>query len=167
MNKKNISNKIVLSGILIAIATIFGTFSIPIFGGKMSPVQHFINVVSAVTLGPIYSVGNAFIASCLRNIMGTGSLLAFPGSMIGALISGILFKKFKKIELALVGEVIGTGIIGALVAYPISRLILGNDIAAFVYIIPFSISCVGGSLIAYIFLKVPAISKILYERGNE
>ena len=92
---KDISRKAALSGLLIAIAVVFGTFSIPIFGAKMSPVQHFINVVSAVLLGPGYAVGNAFIASLLRNILGTGSLLAFPGSMAGAFLSGILFSKFK------------------------------------------------------------------------
>ena len=65
MEKKGLSKKLALSGVLIAIATIFGTFSIPIFGARMSPVQHFINVVTAVTLGPGYAVGNAFIASTL------------------------------------------------------------------------------------------------------
>ena len=58
---RDISRKAALSGLLIAIAVVFGTFSIPIFGAKMSPVQHFINVVSAVLLGPGYAVGNAFI----------------------------------------------------------------------------------------------------------
>ncbi|MBE6051032.1 MAG: energy coupling factor transporter S component ThiW [Clostridium sp.] len=161
MKGKSVAFKVAMSGVFIAIATIFGTFSIPIFGAKMSPVQHFINVITAVILGPIYALGNAFITSILRNIFGTGSLLAFPGSMIGAVLAGILFIKSKKIEAAVVGEIIGTGILGAIVAYPISALILGKDIALFAYIIPFSISCVGGSIIAYIFLKVSIINKFL------
>ena len=165
MKKENMTYKIALSGVLIAIATIFGTFSIPIFGAKMSPVQHFINVVSAVILGPSFAISNAFIASCLRNILGTGSLLAFPGSMVGALLSGILYKKFKKIEMALLGEVIGTGLIGAIIAYPISKILLGKEVALFAYVLPFSISCVGGALIAYIFLKVPSIKKVLMNEG--
>ena len=159
--------KFAISGILIALAVIFGTFSIPVFGAKMSPVQHFINVVTAVTLGPIYAVGNAFIASLLRNIMGTGSLLAFPGSMVGALLAGIVYKRFNKIEYSVLGEVIGTGIIGALLAYPISSLILGKEVALFAYIAPFSISCIGGAIIAYIFLKVPAIEKLLIKGMEE
>lgn len=161
MKGKSVAFKVAMSGVFIAIATIFGTFSIPIFGAKMSPVQHFINVITAVILGPIYALGNAFITSILRNIFGTGSLLAFPGSMIGAVLAGMLFIKSKKIEAAVVGEIIGTGILGAIVAYPISALILGKDIALFAYIIPFSISCVGGSIIAYIFLKVSIINKFL------
>mgnify|MGYP000610706952 CR=1 FL=1 len=146
MEKKGLSKKLALSGVLIAIATIFGTFSIPIFGARMSPVQHFINVVTAVTLGPGYAVGNAFIASTLRNILGAGSLLAFPGSMIGAFL----------------GEIIGTGFIGALVAYPISTLILGKEVALFAYVIPFCISCIGGGIIAYTFLKISTVRKVLF-----
>lgn len=158
---KDISRKAALSGLLIAIAVVFGTFSIPIFGAKMSPVQHFINVVSAVVLGPGYAVGNAFIASLLRNILGTGSLLAFPGSMAGAFLSGLLFSKFRKLEMALAGEVIGTGILGALLAYPVAALLMGKESAVFVYVIPFLISCTGGAIMAYAFLKVPVVRNFL------
>lgn len=159
MKEKELSKKLALSGVMIAIATIFGTFSIPVFGGRMSPVQHFINVVTAIILGPGYAVGNAFVTSTLRNVLGTGTLLAFPGSMIGAFLSAIMYKKFNKIELALVGEIIGTGFLGALVAYPIATLILGKEVAMFAYVIPFCISCIGGGLLAYVFLKIPAINK--------
>lgn len=158
---RDISRKVALSGLLIAIAVVFGTFSIPIFGAKMSPVQHFINVVSAVVLGPVYAVGNAFIASFLRNILGTGSLLAFPGSMAGAFLSGILFSKFRKLEMALAGEIIGTGILGALLAYPVAALLMGKESAVFVYVIPFLISCTGGAIMAYGFLKVPVVRRLL------
>lgn len=163
MNKDSIAFKMSVSGVLISIATIFGSFSIPILGAKISPVQHFINVVTAVTLGPMYALGNAFITSVLRNILGTGSLLAFPGSMIGAFLAGVLYKRFKKIELALLGEVIGTGIIGAIVAYPFAKILLGKEVAVFAYIIPFSISCIGGVIIAYIFLKIPQIKKVIVQ----
>lgn len=163
MNKKsNLTYKLVLSGLLIAIATIFGTFSIPILGARISPVQHFINVVSAITLGPAFAVINAFCASFLRNIFGTGSLLAFPGSMIGAFLAGILYKKFKSPLLSVIGEVVGTGIIGALVAYPIASLFLGKEGALFIYIVPFTLSSFAGAIMAYILISVPSIKKILH-----
>ena len=167
MNKRNIAFKLAMSGVFIAIATIFGTFSIPIFGAKMSPIQHFINVITAVLLGPGYAVLNAFVSSLLRNILGTGSLLAFPGSMIGAFLAGFAYKKFKKVEFALLGEVIGTGLLGALVAYPVATLFLGKEVALFIYVIPFSISCIGGASIAYMFLKVPSIRKLLIKEGEK
>ena len=95
-NKEKTTQKIVLSGILIAIATVLGTFSIPVLGAKASPVQHFVNVIAGITLGPVYGASCAFISSLLRNILGTGSLLAFPGSMVGVFLASILYRKFKK-----------------------------------------------------------------------
>lgn len=157
----SITKKVVLSGILIALATVLGTFSIPVLGAKAAPIQHFINIIAGVTLGPVYGVGCAFTSSLLRNMLGTGSILAFPGSMVGVLLAGILFKRFKKIELAVVGEIIGTGIIGALIAYPLASLVLGKEAAMFVYIVPFSLSSIVGSIIAYIILKIKIIKELL------
>ena len=159
--KSEATRKLVLSGILIAIATVLGTFSIPILGAKASPIQHLINVISGVTLGPVYGLLCAFVSSLLRNILGTGSILAFPGSMVGVLLAGLLYKKFKKVELAVIGEVVGTGIIGALLAYPLAAFVLGREVALFVYIIPFSLSSIVGSVIAYIVLKVKVIREFL------
>ena len=43
--------------------------------------------------------------------MGTGSLLAFPGSMVGAFLGGYLYQRFGRLTLAYFGEVFGTGIL--------------------------------------------------------
>ena len=78
--------------------------------------------------------------------------MAFPGSMIGAFFAGILFYKTKKLSLAFLGEVIGTGLIGALLAYPIAKFVLGKEMALFGMVIPFSVSTLGGSIIAIIII---------------
>ena len=158
---KDATRRLVISGILIALATILGTFSIPILGAKAAPIQHLINVIAAVTLGPVYGISCAFVSSLLRNMLGVGSILAFPGSMVGVFLAAILYKKFKKLEIAVVGEVIGTGIIGALLAYPLAAFVLGEEVALFVYIIPFSLSSIVGSVIAYIILKINAVRRFL------
>lgn len=150
---KNVQ-KLTLASLFIAIGTATGQLLyIPLGPSKIFPVQHFINVVASVLLGPYYSVACAFLISLLRNMLGTGSLLAFPGSMIGAGLAGLLFLKTRKIGWAAIGEVFGTGIIGALVSYPIAKLLYGMEIAAFYFILPFSLSTMVGSLFAYIFLK--------------
>ena len=42
--------------------------------------------------------------------------------MVGALLAGILYKRIlRKPIMAVIGEVIGTGILGALLAYPIAN----------------------------------------------
>lgn len=158
---KSKAQKVALSGVLIALAVVFGTFSIPIGAAKISPIQHFVNVVSAVTLGPFYAVVNAFAASFIRNILGTGSMLAFPGSMIGAFLAGVIYKKVNLLFSAVIGEVIGTGILGAIAAYPVALLIMGKEGAIFMFVTPFIMSCSAGALIAYCFLKIPVIREAL------
>ena len=110
-----------------------------------------VKVICAVLLGPWYGLGAAFIASLLRTLLGLGSLLAFPGSMCGALLCGLIYKKFGKIIPTLVAEVFGTGVIGGLLAYPIAIAFMGvsaANVAFYAYIVPFLISTVAGSLIA-------------------
>ena len=80
--------KLALAGVLCAVAVVGSVFvSFPVFGSKCAPVQHMVNILCAVFLGPWYGVAVAFAASLLRNLLGVGSLLAFPGSMCGALKS--------------------------------------------------------------------------------
>ena len=161
-NNQSMVYKLTLSGLFIAFGTVTGSvLYIPFLGGKMFPVQHFLNVVAAVVLGPFYGVANAFCISLLRNILGTGSILAFPGSMVGAFLAGIVYKKFKNIYLTAVGEFIGTGILGALIAYPMATMLLGKKVAAFAYVFPFSLSCAGGAILAVILLSVPVIRKVI------
>ncbi|WP_058486668.1 energy coupling factor transporter S component ThiW [Defluviitalea phaphyphila] len=157
------AKKISLSAIFIAIGVIAGNvIFIPIGASKCFPVQHTINVLTAIILGPSYSVAVAFSISLLRNILGTGSLLAFPGSMIGALLAGLIYKKTNIPILAVTGEVFGTGIIGGILAYPIAKFIIGNDVTSLFFIAPFSISTIGGSIISYIIIKIMDFSKIGY-----
>ena len=136
---------------------------IPVGVSKCFPVQHAINVLLAVLLGTKYSVGAAFGVSLLRNILGTGSLLAFPGSMIGAALAGILYKRTNHILGAVVGEIVGTGLIGGLVAYPVAKLFLGTSVGALFFVVPFLVSTVGGSLIAWAIFHTP-VTSFLQER---
>ena len=148
---KNQTKKICMAGILCAVAVVGSLFSFPVFGSKCAPVQHMVNILCAVLLGPAYGVGAAFIASLIRNLFGLGSLLAFPGSMFGALLCGIAYKYSKKLWITLIGEVFGTGILGGLCAYPIAILFMGKnagDIAFYAYVVPFLISTVGGAILA-------------------
>ena len=153
--------KITYSAIFVAIGVVCSPFNIPLGFAKCFPVQHLINVICAIILGPIYAVSCAFAISFLRNIMGMGTLLAFPGSMLGALLSGILYKKTNKISLAFVGEVIGTGLIGALISYPIATIFMNRQVAMFTYVIPFGISTLVGSIFAVILLKALEKTHIL------
>ena len=124
---------------------------LPGIRSKCAPVQHLVNVLCAVTVGPWWALAQAFIASLIRNLLGLGSPLAFPGSMCGALLGGLLYKYGKKLPFAYLGEVAGTGIIGGMLSYPVAYLVMGNKAAAlFTFVVPFLISTCGGTLIAII-----------------
>ena len=150
--KSNSTKKLALAGVLCAVAIVGSMFiTFPVLGSKCSPVQHMVNILCAVFLGPAYGVGAAFAASLLRNIIGVGSVVAFPGSMCGALLCGLVWRKSQNLWLTLAAEVFGTGILGGLAAYPLAIAFLDPAVipAAFYgYVVPFLISTVGGSILA-------------------
>lgn len=166
MRKTNVQ-KLTIASILCAVAVVGSLFSVPVLGSKCAPVQHMVNIICAVLLGPWYGVGVAFSASLIRNLLGLGSLMAFPGSMFGALLCGLMYWKAKKIFPTLVAEVFGTAILGGLCAYPLAVLFMGigaGNIAFYAYIIPFLISTLSGALLSgvliYFLSKAGALASI-------
>ncbi|MBO5461629.1 MAG: energy coupling factor transporter S component ThiW [Ruminococcus sp.] len=154
--KKNQTKKLCAAGIFCAVAVVGSMFSIPVFGSKCTPIQHMVNILCAVMLGPWYGVGVAFGASFIRNLLGLGSLMAFPGSMIGALLCGITYWKSKNMPATLAAEVFGTAVLGGLCAYPIAVLFMGvgaGEIAFYAYIVPFLISTAGGAILSAVLLS--------------
>ena len=128
--KKNSIRKLTIAGVLVAVAVVGSLFSIPVLGAKCSPVQHMVNV------------------------LGLGSLLAFPGSMIGALLCGLAYKACPKLPVAYVGEVFGTGILGGLASYPIAAFVMGNTKAAlFTFVPSFLVSTAVGAAISVLVLS--------------
>ena len=154
-NETTSTQKLAIAGVLTAAAVAGSLISVPVAGSKCAPVQHMVNILAAVTLGPAWGVGIAFCASLLRNLLGLGSLMAFPGSMVGALCCGLVYKKFHILSLTCLAEAIGTGFLGALAAYPVALYLMGIAPAGlFVYVVPFLISTVAGSILAFILITV-------------
>ena len=143
--------KLTLTALFTAVAVVGSMFSFPVLGSKCAPVQHLVNVLCAVTVGPWWGLAQAFMAALIRNLTGLGSPLAFPGSMFGALICGIVYKKSHNIIATMIGEVAGTSILGGLCAYPVAIFLMGKSaagIAFYAYIIPFFISTAMGAVIS-------------------
>ena len=155
---------------LCAVAVAGSLLSFPIAGSKCAPVQHMVNILCAVFLGPGYGVGAAFGASLIRNLLGLGSPMAFPGSMCGALLCALAYWKTKNIPLTLLAEVLGTAVLGGLCAYPVSILALGQsagEIAFYAYIIPFFISTAAGAALSGVILGALSRSGALKRQGEE
>lgn len=143
------TQRLVMMAILVAIGTATaGTLWFPAGVAKAYPMQHAINVLAAVFLGPTAAVVIAFVIGILRNLLGVGTLLAFPGGMVGAFLAGLAYRLSKgKLAAALAGEVFGTGVLGALLSVPIVRYVLGKEVAVLFFIPPFAVSSLIGALL--------------------
>lgn len=151
--------------VFIAIGTITAQLIwFPAGVARAYPMQHAINVMAAVLLGPGPAVIIAFMISLLRVMFGLGTILAFPGSMVGAFLAGFLYKKTKAPGLAAVGEGVGTGVVGALAAVPFAAVFMGNAAGAFAFIPPFLVSSISGSLIGWLLvLQIKKIDAIQFQ----
>ncbi|MGA3673456.1 energy coupling factor transporter S component ThiW [Lysinibacillus agricola] len=143
--------KLTIMALLVAIAVAGSTFvSIPTGIARAYPVQHAINVIGAIILGPVPTVMVAFITAIIRILTGTGSLLAIPGSVIGALCAALAYKYSGKMWLAGVGEIFGTGIIASLIAVPYAHLLMGTSVAALFFMPAFLTSSTIGAVLGLV-----------------
>lgn len=129
-----------------------------------APTAHFVNIVCSVFLGPWYSLLNGVITAATRmSLMGIPPL-AITGQVFGAFLSGFLYRKSKGSILAcVIGEIIGTGIIGSIASYPVMALLWGKgDITWYFYLPSFLIATLIGGTVAFIFLKTLQRAKALY-----
>lgn len=145
---RNNIQKLSVASLFVSIAVVGSLINFPIFNAKCAPIQHIVNILSGVILGPFWAVGCALVASLLRNILGIGTLFAFPGSIFGAFLAGFFYKNTNKLFFAYMGEVFGTSIIGALCAYPIALFVMKKEVGAFAFVLPFLISSGVGTVIA-------------------
>ena len=81
-------------------------------------MAHLINVTCAVMPGP--GLACAFTIGIIRMVWMGIPPLALTGAVFGAFLSGMLYRLSRgKLVWAFLGEVIGTGIIGAILSYPV------------------------------------------------
>jgi len=142
--------------VLVAIGVALAPYtSFPIGLAKVNPTQHFVNVMAAVLLGPWWAVLTAMVIGILRNAMGVGTLLAFPGGMIGAFLAGMAYRMLRKTWAAAVGEVIGTGGIAPVVsALFVAPMLMGKAIPLLALVPSFICSTIAGALLAVLALRL-------------
>lgn len=151
MRKQNSNLKMVVMSMLIALGVVIS----PILRVEgMCPMAHLINIVAAVLLGPWYAFFCAVSIGVIRMIFMGIPPLALTGAVFGALLSGLFYKYSKgRLIFAVIGEVIGTGIIGAIVSYPVMTLFWGRTGLTWMFYVPsfLGATLIGGS-IAYALL---------------
>lgn len=165
--------KLAVAATFVALGVVLSTFSIPVGPARIFPFQHTLNVVAGVLLGPWYAVLTAFAISVLRNALGTGTFLAFPGSMFGAFLVGFVYHYVRKTDLVAFLEPVGTVLAGGLVSYlliapldapsivlgfiranpPSARPYLGLFSGALALLAAFAVSSVPGATLGYLCLS--------------
>ena len=148
------TKKLVLMAMFVAIGVAGSVFVyFPAGVARAYPIQHAINVIAAVMFGPGPAVAIAFLTGLVRVLTGTGSLLAFPGGMIGAFLAGLLYIRFGKVWMAGAGEMVGTGIIASLIAVPYARVLMGTEFGALFFMPPFLVSSISGSILGLLLVS--------------
>ena len=127
------TRKLILAAMFACLAFVLNTF---VYFPAMAPFQHFVDVLAAVFLGPWYACASAFLCGVMRMMSGR-TIQAVAGAVFGPILGGLLYRKTKNIYLVWVGEVIGTGLIGAMVSYPLMKIFYGLDAQSPFYYIPF------------------------------
>ena len=142
--------------VLVAIGVALAPYtSFPIGIAKVNPTQHFVNVLAAVILGPWWAVLTAGIIAVLRNALGVGTLLAFPGGMIGAFLAGLAYRLLRRRWTAAVGEIIGTGGIAPVVsALFVAPVLMGKAIPLLALVPSFAASSIAGALLGMLALRL-------------
>ena len=157
------TNKLLKMTVLAMLVTL-GVVISPILRVEgMCPMAHFINILCSVLLGPWYSLLCAVLIGVIRMaIMGIPPI-ALTGAIFGAFLSGVFYRASKgNLLLAVLGEIFGTGIIGAVASYPVMSILWGREGLSWLFYVP---SFIGGTLIggsiAFVFLKKLSDSGLL------
>lgn len=147
----------IVTAMMAGIAFVLNTF---VYFPAMAPFQHCVNVIAVAFLGPWYGCLAAFICGVLRMMSGR-TIQAIIGAIFGPIVGGLLYKKTKNIYLLALGEIFGTGILGALAAYPFMRLFYNLEAVEWYYYVPFyTPSAIVGAIMGVIVLLTLKKSKL-------
>lgn len=166
------TQKVALSVGFVAIGVVLSPmFNIPVPPIKAYPLQHMINIIQAIWLGPLYAAINATIIGIIRNMLGTGTFFAFPGGIPGGVVVGLVYWYLWRNDLAALTEPIGTIMIGATLAYLLVLPLRARTLFfGFMPVGPpppsmwgipgmwamwamFAVSCIPGSILGFIVVK--------------
>lgn len=88
----------------------------------MAPMSSVVNIIAGIMMGPIYSLIMAAVTAVIRMTLQGIPPLALTGAIFGAFLAGLFYRYGHKAYWSAFGEIIGTGVIGALASYPVMVL---------------------------------------------
>ncbi len=156
MKKSNYLLRLVTLAMFVALGVVIS----PILRVEgMCPMAHLINITCAVFMGPAYALLCALLIGIIRMMIMGIPPLALTGAVFGATLSGVFYKLSKgKIIAAVLGEIIGTGLIGSIVSYPVMTYLWGKEGLTWFFYVPSFLmgTLIGGSIAFLLLLKLQA-----------
>lgn len=151
MSQQNKIQKLTILALMIALDVVLSPI-LRIEG--MAPMSSVMNIMAGVILGPFYGTIMALVCGLIRMSMLGIPPLALTGAVFGAFLAGVGYRTTKSIYGAMLGEIIGTGIIGSLLSYPVMVWFTGShqQLYWFVYTPRFIGATIIGSVIAFFVL---------------
>lgn len=166
--------KIALTIVFSALGVVISPFSwFVVFGTKANPTQHMINAILGILLGPAWAALAAIFVGTIRNMLGMGTVYAFPGGIPGGIVVGVVYwalkrlKRSEKIRLmAALTEPIGTLLIGVPLALFLVAPWLGTQnllalttqegalLAFLIFGAGWALSCIPGSIIGFVIILI-------------
>ena len=125
----------------------------PIFRVEgMAPMSSVVNILAGTIMGPVYALVMATVTAFIRMTTQGIPPLALTGATFGALLAGLFYKYGRKFYFSALGEIIGTGIIGSIVSYPVMVLFTGSaeKLSWFIYTPRFIGATLIGTAIAFV-----------------
>ena len=105
-----------------------------------------------------YMCGFAYVVSLIVYQIGgliTGAVAFNLWTVVAVvLLAGLLYQRFHLVWAACLGEMIGTGVVASILAFPIARYFLGKACGPFTYFVPFMTVAVTGSAIACVLVYI-------------
>ena len=147
------TKRIAFMAIMVAVTVVLSPFYIPLGTTKCFPAQHMVNGIAGVLVGPWYAAIMALATGIIRNILGLGTLYAFPGGIPGALVVGLAHRYVKKTDYATLTEPIGTVVIGATLSALLLAPWQGHNLTLYFFWVAFAASSVPGSILGFVILK--------------
>ncbi|MFW7431239.1 energy coupling factor transporter S component ThiW [Vagococcus carniphilus] len=151
--------KLIILSLMVALDVVLS----PLFRIEgMAPMSSVMNIIGVTLMGPFYGTIMALTCGLLRMLLLGVPPLALTGAVFGAFLAGIGYKYSKNIHVAMLGEIIGTGLIGSLLSYPVMVWFTGSATSMywFIYTPRFFGGAISGSLIGYLgFMKLEKITK--------
>jgi len=147
------TRRIALAAVLIGLAVVLSPFYVPLGDTKVFPAQHMINVLAGILLGPWWAVFMALATGTIRNMLGLGTIYAYPGGVFGGLVVGIVYKYIKRTDYAALLESLGTVFIGGSLSALVVSPYLGRSATLYFFWTAFAVSCIPGSMLGLVILK--------------